>query len=510
MKQVRYADIDVLIIDDQPEARSYTRDMLREFGSKHVDTVSNGDDALERIRESRFDLVLSDYNLGDGRDGQQVLEEVRHGGLLPQTAAYVMITADSSPYMVMGALEYHPDGYIMKPYTRSDLRKRLTRLLEAKSLLAPIEAPLSEQQYQEALTACDQVARRHPEQMVAALRHKGALLILLHRHGDAEKLYRTVLSKRMLPWAQLGLGKSLYHQGRLEESAAAFQVLIDENEAYVEARDWLARILAEQGHTEEAERELLAAVEVSGKAVRRQMELARIAEKNGSWEVSEKAYRKSVTLGRHSVYRNANNYFGLVTALEKNLEGLNSRERRKAGDEALRVLKEADRVFDDREVRCRAAAQRARACRLHGKNREAEVAEKRALDLLAKMEDPPRELKELVESNAEVKREAGERVAREKCESLNNQGVELFKNGRAAEAYTLFREAVASGQASYAVQLNALQALLTLVQKGHPPDGWIAQAEQLLAPLEAMPEDDSHRERFTKLNEMHKRLAAAT
>ncbi len=508
MKQVRYADISTLIIDDQPEARSYTRDMLREFGSSHVDTVSSGDEGLALMREQQYQLVLCDYNLGEGRDGQQVLEEVRHGGLLPQTAAFVMITADSAPQMVMGALEYHPDGYIMKPYTRSDLKKRLTRLLEAKVILLPIEEPLAAQDYQQALAGCDVVARRHPEQMVAALRHKGNLLILLQRHQDAEKLYSVVLSKRMLPWAQLGLGKALYHQGRLDEALAAFQALVQENEAYVEARDWMARIHSEQGRPEAAERELLAAIEISPKAVKRQMELARVAEKNQSWMVSEQAYKRSVALGRHSVYRSSNNYFGLVTAMEKTLDDRSPRDRRKAGDEAMRLLKEADRVFEDREVRCRAAALRAHTARLHGKTREAEVADQRAQELFSKLENPPDDLRQLVEEGA-AGVSAAERAAMEKCESLNNQGVEMFKNGHAAEAYALFREAVGSGQASYAVQLNTLQALLSLVQGGQPPDGWQQQAQALLKPLAEMPADDSHRARLEKLQLMHDRLLQA-
>ncbi len=505
MKPVRYADIDVLIIDDQPEARSYTRDMLREFGSEHVATVSNGEEALNMLRERRYGLVLSDYNLGDGRDGQQVLEEVRHGGLLPQTAAYVMITADSSPQMVMGALEYHPDGYIMKPYTRSDLKKRLTRLLEVKQALAPIEEQLDAGQYQQALAACDQVARRHPDQIVLALRHKGAILLLLHRNDDAEKLYRTVLGKRMLPWAQLGLGKTLFAQGRLDESADAFRTLIAENNAYVEAHDWLARIYAQQGKSEEAERELLAAIDISPKAVKRQMELARVAEQNKSWTVSEKAYRRSVTLGRHSVYRNPNNYFGLINVMDKTLDERSSRDRKKAGDDALRLLKEADRIFDDREVRCRAAALRARTCHTHGKTREAEIADQRARDLLQKMDNPPEELQQLVAGSGVA--DAQKQAAFEKCENLNNQGVELFQNGRTAEAYALFREAVQSGQASIAVLLNTLQAVLVLARDGQAPGDWKQHASEYLGMLEAMETDSPHRARLDKLKHMHQQLA---
>lgn len=500
MASARYMDIRVLIIDDQPEARAYTGDMLRDFGCPGVDTVSSGEDALNLLREHPYELVLADYNLGDGKDGQQVLEEVRHSKLIPHTAAFVMLTADTRPEMVMGALEYHPDGYITKPYTKGDLRQRLDRLLEAKEALSGIEGALDNGDLEEALKQCDLLARSQPEHLLRALRHKGSILLDLERFQEARELYETLLSRRPLPWARLGLGRALFGLGEFAGARDAFQALIDENSGYIEGFDWLARTQRELGDNAGAESALRQAIAQSPKAVLRQAELARVAELNASAEVSEKAYRKAVSLGRHSVHKSADNYFGLARMLEERLKEDDSREKRKAGDEAIRIMKEVDRAFEDREVKCRAAGYRARACRALGKISEAEVAEERARTLLAKLDNPPEDLVSLVQdAAADAEREA----AFAHCENLNNEGVKLFQAGRVDEAFKLFSEAAVSPQASFAVLLNALQACITLAGKDLAPGNWRKFCEACFRRLEGMDADDSRQERLQKLRSLY-------
>ncbi len=500
MASASYKDIRVLIIDDQPEARAYTGDMLRDFGCSTVDTSGSGEDALNLLREHPYELVLADYNLGDGKDGQQVLEEVRHSKLIPQTAAFVMITADTRPEMVMGALEYHPDGYITKPYTKADLRQRLDRLLDAKRSLADIENAIDRGQAEEALQHCDALARAQPEHLLRALRYKASLLLDLGRFQEARELYETLLSKRPLPWARLGLGRALFGLGEYAGARDSFQLLADENKAYVEAFDWLARAHMQLDDRAAAETALRQAIMQSPKSVLRQGELARIAELNHSTEVCEKAYRKAVSLGRHSVHKSADNYFGLARMLEEHLDAEDSREKRKAGDEAIRLMKEADRAFEDREIRCRAAGYRARACRALGKISEAEAAEERARSLLEKLESPPEDLVALVqESTADAEREA----AFAHCESLNNEGVKLFQAGKVEEAFRLFSEAAVSPQASFAVLLNALQACITLAGKKRAPANWRKFCEACFRRLEAMDADDPRQERLQKLRGLY-------
>src|SRR5690625_6581403 len=82
MAYADYSKLKVLIVDDFDNFRMAVSKMLQEYGARDVDTVSNGRQALQLCSENRYDLILCDYNLGTGKNGQQVLEELRHRRLL--------------------------------------------------------------------------------------------------------------------------------------------------------------------------------------------------------------------------------------------------------------------------------------------------------------------------------------------------------------------------------------------------------------------------------------------
>jgi CheY-like chemotaxis protein len=65
----------ILVVDDFSDMRSYIRGMLAAYGAVDIRLPKNGDEAVTALQAERHDLVLCDDNLGDGRDGQQVLEQ---------------------------------------------------------------------------------------------------------------------------------------------------------------------------------------------------------------------------------------------------------------------------------------------------------------------------------------------------------------------------------------------------------------------------------------------------
>ncbi|MGD8932607.1 MAG: response regulator, partial [Chromatiales bacterium] len=106
-----------LVVDDFGDMRSTLRSMLSLFGVTDIDNAKNGADAIQQMEHKRYGVVLCDYNLGIGKDGQQVLEEARHRNLISVSTAFIMITAENTLSMVLGALEYEPDSYLYKPFT---------------------------------------------------------------------------------------------------------------------------------------------------------------------------------------------------------------------------------------------------------------------------------------------------------------------------------------------------------------------------------------------------------
>ena len=64
----------VLIVDRFPAARDALRTMLSTLGITSVAGAGNSVEVLRQVRAANFDIILSDYVLDDGRDGQQFLE----------------------------------------------------------------------------------------------------------------------------------------------------------------------------------------------------------------------------------------------------------------------------------------------------------------------------------------------------------------------------------------------------------------------------------------------------
>ena len=116
-----YSRTRFLIVDDFSDFRSSIKAMLRDIGAKDVDTADRGEDTLVMCRNKRYDIILHDYSLGSGKNGQQVLEELIAGKLISHQCIFVMVTAESSQAMVLSALEHEPDAYLTKPFSPLEL-----------------------------------------------------------------------------------------------------------------------------------------------------------------------------------------------------------------------------------------------------------------------------------------------------------------------------------------------------------------------------------------------------
>ena len=69
-------DLQVLIVEDREVMLKIIRRLLLQIGYPNVDQAMNGVQALERLREKRYDLILSDWNM-DVMSGFELLKRVR-------------------------------------------------------------------------------------------------------------------------------------------------------------------------------------------------------------------------------------------------------------------------------------------------------------------------------------------------------------------------------------------------------------------------------------------------
>ena len=508
MAHVDYHKKRFMIIEDHAEFRSSLKAMVRMFGAHMVDTANNGEEGIAKIINNQYDIVLSDYELGKGKDGQQILEETRRSGLLKSSSIFVLVTAASTVEMVMGALEYEPDGYITKPITHENLKTRLDKIVQEKNLFAAVDKAIDQKKYKEAINACNKIAKEHPKYQIKALRIKSKLLLKLEHYDDAKKLFQKLVDARNFPWARLGLGKIAYYEGNYDKALQIFQQLADEDNRNVEAYDWLSKVYISQGLSEEAQKALQHAVERSPKSIIRQMDLANISKTNEDWQIAEVAFRKSVNLGKNSCYKTPDNYTSLVQVLQDKIANGGGRKTKDASTEALRTLDNLEKEYNDNaETLLFSKVLRAETSSSLGKEKESAHMLASIADDLAELDNKMPE--QMAHSLANVYDANGKKAEADKLrakyskasvnEVLNNDGVRLFKNGQIKEALSVFSEAAKAPDASNSVLINALQASVKLMEKDGIDDSLMEHCGRYIKKLDNLEDSDKNYTRYKKL-----------
>jgi two-component system, OmpR family, KDP operon response regulator KdpE len=113
----------ILVVDDDPQIRRVLKVTLTGQGFE-VDDAKNGDAALEKLREARFDLVLLDINM-PGMSGLEVCRAIRSGSEI----AIIMLTVRDDESDTVQALDAGADDYVTKPFKPSELSARIRAAL---------------------------------------------------------------------------------------------------------------------------------------------------------------------------------------------------------------------------------------------------------------------------------------------------------------------------------------------------------------------------------------------
>jgi DNA-binding response OmpR family regulator/Tfp pilus assembly protein PilF len=299
---IDYASLRALVVDDYPGMRSALRLTLSNFGVVKVQLAANASEALFHLKNKEVDFILCDYNLGDGRDGQQLLEELRHGNLISLETVFMMVTAESYYEKVVATAELAPDDYMIKPFSAEILRNRLENILLRKRAFREVYRHFLAQDLEAALLACDEMMRKHPKYVVDGLRFKGELLVTLGRFDEAEALYKQVIEMRAVPWARLGLARSLHLQKKDEPAEEELRDVLEHAPSMVAAYDLLADVCLAKKDGAAAQEALEKGVTISGKTVRRQQKLGEVAYSNGDLDTARTAYTNTLEKGRHSIF----------------------------------------------------------------------------------------------------------------------------------------------------------------------------------------------------------------
>lgn len=309
--KAEFASKRFLVIDDFDGMRNVLRDLLKRCGARQIDMATTGHEALAALTRNKYDIILCDYYLGPGKNGQQVLEEARHNNLIGPSTIWAMITAEKTADMVMGAVEHQPDDYLFKPLTEAMLQMRLSRLTAKKTALGAIEAAIRGKEYLKAIALCEHLLQEKGGD-TSLVRQHCDLLMLVGKFDEARAAYEQQLAIRDSPWAKAGLAKLHFREGKYAKARDLLQQVLDDNRNYLEGYDWLAKAQGCLGEWQDAETLLVRAATISPNSVQRQQALGEAALRNNNLELAEQAYGKALSLSNNSDIKTPQPYLGLT------------------------------------------------------------------------------------------------------------------------------------------------------------------------------------------------------
>ncbi len=120
----------ILVVDDEPQIRRVMRATLVARGYM-VSTARNGEEALEKVREERFDLVLLDINM-PGIGGMEACRIIRSQSDIP----IVILSIRNAEKEKVDALDAGADDYVTKPFSMPELLARIRAALRRAPLLS--------------------------------------------------------------------------------------------------------------------------------------------------------------------------------------------------------------------------------------------------------------------------------------------------------------------------------------------------------------------------------------
>jgi tetratricopeptide (TPR) repeat protein len=494
-QQVDWASKNYLVVDDFVGVRQLLRESLRNLGAKNIDQASSGGEAMQLLARSRYDVVLCDYNLGEGKNGQQVLEEVRVRHLLMPSSVWLMVSAEKSTESVMGAAVHQPDAYLIKPITEGVLLTRLNRVWHKKQVFKQIDQAYAEKDFLRAARMCDEQILLNKVHEIDLLRMKASLMLKSGEPGKAREAYERVLQEREYQWARAGLAKIRMANGEFEQARQIFQAVIAENRYYMDAYDQLAQAYSAMGQAEEACTILERAAKLSPNSVTRQRALGQVSLKLGNVGMAEKAFRKCISIGEYSVMKSVDPYLGLARVC-----GLKNDTK-----EALALLVLAQKEFADDQVRLRAKITEGMVYHESGDFRHARKSGDELDEMLAASaerpdiptcmematllfavgvkESPVELLCYIIRNNHdntllldEVQKVFDKarmtdegfaliKSSKKEASDLMNQGVSLWKTGKLPEAVAWMRQARAALPNNLRILFNAAQILISHMQQ---------------------------------------------
>jgi len=482
-----------LIVDELDTFCFSTKKTLKELGLVLVDTANNAQKVITGFENITYDVVLCNYELGKGKNGQELLEELRYRKLLSFGSLFFIISAEVEKGKVMGTVENEPDGYLVKPVSPRDLMNRLEKALTMKVAMQVIDTHIDNGQYHDAINQCDKEITEKSRYSIRCIKTKSWLLTKTGQFDLAVDSYQSILQANDFIWAEYGLAKIALKQENFAEAEKSLKNIIKKDPAQIEAMDLLAELYKKQNNFGKAQTTIEQAITLSPNALLRQKNMANLCVLNNKNEDAIQAYRHMTKLSDQSIYAKPEQTYEFVnflssqakdeqnpnesSAFKEAFELLEKSEKRHAGNENISLqtklmtanihatvgnIKEAKALVEDtlnnqtttKSLDASTLKVAASSLQLLGDQKKAEQYLEKAADAA----DDPELLSDIYDQlsgNISISQ-------RKEAAAKNKEGIKSYSMGETSDAADILRAAQQITPRHISLNLNLAQVLLKL------------------------------------------------
>jgi len=534
----------ILIIDDQKPFQIMLRGMLKDLGVDTISVAQSGEAAIIECGKNRYDILFIDYNLGDGRNGRQLFEEIKERKLIPDPSICLLVTGESQATTVVGALEVLPDDYIVKPFSQNLLLQRVAKSWLKKQVFVPFYISMNANDYENALVVIDDIIENYPRYKATSNKYKAQVLFELERYSELSDYLDESLEKKRLNWALIFKSKILKEEKKYLPAIKFAKEAVLQSKMNLEAYDVITDCYLAKGDIEQAYDWVRSGIEKSPFSVPRQYKLSAVAKLNNDFESSIKACNQVVDLTSYSFkkdYRHLLNHIRNIIDIV-DLED-DDKKKRKFNQHALYVLQQSKRDSssftdlnqEDFEQLCLARLDSVNGLNLKAKKSFSELTNKfndtdfqfpadllaDSISLMLKIGEFDNaleyvnQIKELdIELDDFTKKMIidAQDMAKDQITSvklLNKKGIEAFTHGNFKEANDLFEKSLIIAPMNTGSALNLAQALIELMKMNTKLKwSYIDRCKNVFKIVDGMPIGKAHQKRAIDLREQFNTIMA--
>jgi CheY-like chemotaxis protein len=514
----RYVNSSFLVIDDFVDFRQSLKSMIQGMGATDIELAGSGREAVELYCKNSHDIVLLDFNLGDGINGLQLLEELSLKDILRHDTIVILVTGETSMEMVQGAIDVSPDDYLPKPFTKATLKKRMDKAFEKNEALKLVSVALNNRDYLKAISCCDHLIANKSRYALACHRIKADSCLRMGKPNQALAIYEGVLDIREISWALLGRARCKIHKSDYLDAISDFDKIIKTQRYSLEAYDQKTEALLAIGDYENAYKVIQTAIAIGGNSILRQRKLADLAMRYQHYDTALVALRKVISLSRYLPNKIPEDYLKLAQVLSLVHSGNFGAQSRRAPTELSKLLKEIQLVFQSN-------IQTGIAGTIHGAIRDFMASQSSDGEIkikaaFSKLEDLPDKIKPFLYDEIKFARKVCpdiESVGKlyevfyaenhkkqlnnnfEKASAFNQQGMKKFREKEFDVAYASFKTAYINANKNINIALNLMQVMVKLISRNDVKEDFSELLDMCAETVKSLANSDQRASHFKLL-----------